>query len=194
MFVGLAVSDDGGESFTRISRAPILERDSVDPFLTASPYVLVENGVWRMWYVSATDWRIRNGEPRHYYHVRYAESRDGIRWDRRGLVCIDFVRPDEHAIARPCVIRDGTVYRMWYSWRGDRYRLGYAESLDGLKWTRLDDEAGLDVSAEGWDSEMVEYPFVFPYRGELLMLYNGNGYGKSGCGVAVCGRRPLNVS
>ncbi len=189
LFVGLAISDDDGESYTRVSQAPILERSAVDPLLTASPYVLIENGLWRMWYVAARDWQMRGGEPRHYYHIRYAESRDGIAWDRRGLVCIDFVHPDEHAIARPCVIHDGDVYRMWYSWRGDRYRIGYAESLDGLKWTRLDDLAGLDVSPNGWDSDMVEYPFVFSSGDELLMLYNGNGYGKTGCGVAACGRR-----
>lgn len=188
LFAGLAVSDDGGESFVRVSQAPILERSAVDPLLTASPYVLVENGVWRMWYVSARDWQVRGGEPRHYYHIRYAESRDGISWDRRGRVCIDFAHPDEHAIARPCVVRDGNVYRMWYSWRGDRYRMGYAESADGLAWTRLDDQAGIDVSPDGWDSEMVEYPFVFQHGDDLLMLYNGNGYGRTGCGVAVCGR------
>jgi len=188
LFAGLAISDDDGRTFRRVSRAPILERNDVDPLLTASPYVLVENGRWRMWYVSATDWRMSNGAPRHYYHVRYAESRDGITWHRRGLVCIDFVHADEHAIARPCVMYDGGVYRMWYSWRGSRYRIGYAESLDGLKWTRLDDEAGIDVSPAGWDSEMVEYPFVLEHRGQLVMLYNGNGYGKTGCGLAVHSR------
>ena len=191
LFAGLAISDDDGQTFRRLSQAPILERNDVDPLLTASPYVIVENGLWRMWYVSATAWRILNGAPRHYYHIRYAESRDGIAWNRRGLVCIDFVHADEHAIARPCVLYDSGVYRMWYSWRGSRYRIGYAESLDGLNWTRLDDEAGIDVSPGGWDSEMVECPFVFEHRGQLLMLYNGNGYGETGCGVAVNSRRPL---
>src|SRR5262245_8316085 len=44
LFVGVAVSDDGGRSFTRLSRAPLLERNDVDPFLTASPYVIIEAG------------------------------------------------------------------------------------------------------------------------------------------------------
>jgi hypothetical protein len=189
LFAGLATSDDDGRTFARVSAAPILERNSVDPFLTASPFVLVESGVWRMWYVSATDWRISNGEPRHYYHIRYAESRNGVEWRRRGRVCIDFAGPDEHAIARPCVIRDGGTYRMWYSYRGARYRIGYAESADGLSWTRMDDLAGIDVSETGWDSEMVEYPLVFEHDGRLLMLYNGNDYGKTGCGLAESDHR-----
>ena len=41
------------------------------------------------------------------------------------------------------------------------------------------------MSAEGWDSEMICYPYVFEHRGRFFMLYNGNGYGKTGFGVAV---------
>jgi len=185
LFAGLAISDDGGRSFRRQSPAPILERNEVDPLLTASPFVLIENGIWRMWYVSAARWRMTAGKPEHDYHIRYAESRNGVDWVRRGIVCIDFAHAGEHAIARPCVIRDGRVYRMWYAWRGTHYRIGYAESADGVVWTRMDDDAGIGVSKDGWDSEMVEYPYVFAHRGRLLMLYNGNGYGKTGCGLAI---------
>src|SRR6185436_268036 len=80
LYVGLAVSDDGGESYRRMSSAPVLERNDIDPFLTASPWVLVEDGLWRMWYVSGVRWTIENGQPKHYYHVKYAESADGVRW------------------------------------------------------------------------------------------------------------------
>jgi len=54
-----------------------------------------------------------------------------------------------------------------------------------LRWKRKDREVGIDVSASGWDSEMIEYPFVFDHKGERYMLYNGNGYGKTGIGLAV---------
>lgn len=181
---GLAISEDGGITFRRVSRGPILNRDDVDPFLTASPCVLVENSVWRMWYVSGTGWRVVNGAPQHWYHIKYAESRDGIRWARRGHVCIDYESPDEYAFARPCVRRDGWVYRMWYAYRGPRYRIGYAESTDGMIWTRRDD-AGLDASGDGWDADMVEYPWVFDWGGREYMLYNGNDYGRTGIGLAV---------
>lgn len=182
-FVGLAVSEDGGVTYQRASPAPILERNSIDPYLTASPCVLVENGTWRMWYVSGTGWKIENEQPQHRYHIKYAESRDGITWQRDGLVCIDYQSADEYAISRPCVIRDGSLYRMWFASRGDSYRICYAESADGLSWTRR--ESGIDVSASGWDSEMVAYPYVFEHEGRYYMLYNGNGYGKTGIGLAV---------
>lgn len=181
---GLAISDDGGATFRRVSRGPILDRNDVDPFLTASPWVLVERGLWRMWYVSGTAWALEGDRPKHRYHVRYAESRDGLHWERRGVVCIDYSGPGEHAIARPCVIKDADLYRMWYSHRGPAYRIGYAESWDGIAWQRKDAAAGIDVSPSGWDSEMVAYPWVFDHAGRRFMLYNGNDYGRTGIGLA----------
>jgi hypothetical protein len=185
---GLAVSDDRGESFEKVSAAPILERSDVDPFLTASPWVIVDDGVWRMWYVSCCRWEMHEGAPRHYYHIRYAESADGIAWKRTGHVAVDFETADEYAFARPCVVKDEDVYRMWYAVRGERYRIGYAESRDGLRWERRDALGGVEPSADGWDSEMVEYPVVFDRGATRCMLYNGNGYGKSGVGLATTRR------
>jgi hypothetical protein len=182
--VGLASSEDGGRTFQRVSQAPLLDRNSVDPYLTASPWVLVENGTWRMWYVSGTGWSETSTGPRHRYHIKYAESPDGRRWDRHGVICIDYHSADEHAFGRPCVIHDGNRYRMWYSYRGSHYRMGYAESDDGIVWRRMDSESVLQVSEAGWDSEMVTYPLVIRHRNRLHMLYNGNGYGRTGIGMA----------
>ena len=185
LFVGLAVSEDGGRTFGRVSAGPVLERSHVDPYLTAAPWVLVEEGRWRMWYVAGSRWEPGDERPRHYYHIRYAESPDGLHWVRHGTICIDYASPTEYAISRPCVIRDGDRYRMWYASRGGAYRIGYAESPDGIRWERRDHEVGIDVSGSGWDSEMVAYPCVFDHAGRRYMLYNGNGYGRTGIGLAV---------
>jgi hypothetical protein len=181
--IGLAIGDEDS-GYQRVSKAPLFDRDGVDPFLTASPWVLIEGDVWRMWYVSGTCWVTKNGRATHRYHIRYAESPDGLQWQRRGVVCIDFKSEDEFAIARPCVIKDRDLYRMWYSYRGNTYRIGYAESLDGISWRRRDDEAGIDVSADGWDAEMIEYPCIVDLGTRRLMLYNGDGYGRTGIGIA----------
>jgi hypothetical protein len=183
--VGCAISSDGGETFERVSEAPVLERSDVDPFLTASPWVLVENGRWRMWYVSGTGWRVIDGEPRHWYHVKYCVSDDGVAWQRSGHVSVDYAGPEEHAFGRPCVVRDGDLYRMWYCSRGRAYRIGYAESANGLDWQRKDSEAGLEPSPTDWDSEMQAYPLVLDSGGKRYLLYNGNGYGETGIGYAV---------
>jgi hypothetical protein len=185
LFAGLAISDDDGATFRRASRAPILPRSDADPFLTASPFVLVEDGRGRMWYVSASEWRPEGETVKHYYDIRHAESVDGVRWRPTGHVCITYAREDEHAFSRPFVLHEGGVYRMWYAVRGARYRLGYAESKDGLSWTRQDERAGLEPAASGFDSEMLCYPWLVDHGGQRYLLYNGNGYGRTGIGLAV---------
>jgi hypothetical protein len=110
---------------------------------------------------------------------------DGVQWDRDGRVSIDFANEAEYAMGRPCVVRDADCYRMWFTVRGSQYRMGYAESADGLTWVRDDRLAGLSPSDSGWDSEMIAYPMVFDHAGRRYLLYNGNGYGLSGIGYAV---------
>ncbi len=184
LMAGMAVSH-GNRPFERLSAAPLLDRKPVDPFLTASPFVSVEDRRWRMWYVSGSDWMATpSGETRHRYHIRYAESDDGREWRRDGRVCIDYADATEYAFARPWVVKDAGMHRMWFAVRGDRYAIGYAESANGLTWARRDAAAGLIPSTAGWDSEMVEYPCVFDHRGSRYLLYNGNDYGRTGVGLA----------
>lgn len=187
--IGLAISEDDGITFKKVSPGPILDRNIVDTILVASPYVLFDSGHYRMWYVSGVKWEKTSLGLKHYYHIRYASSHDGTHWKPTGHVCIDFANEMEYAIARPSILHDNGMYKMWYSYRasqkGDTYRIGYAESEDGLNWIRKDDEAGIDVSREGWDSEMICYPHVFKHQDKIFMVYNGNGYGKTGFGYAV---------
>lgn len=182
--IGLATSNDG-TNFSRYAPGPIVDRSMFEPHFTATPCVLVENEKWLMWYLSCTEWTQTEQGPKHKYHIKYAESADGIHWQRGGHVAIDYADDSEYAISRPCVIHDFDRWRMWYSFRGKEYRIGYAESNDGRVWTRMDSRVGITRSASGWDSEMIEYPFVFDHRGNRYMLYNGNGYGLTGFGLAV---------
>jgi hypothetical protein len=184
-YAGLAIRRTGETAFTRASTAPLLERNAIDPYLTASPWVIHENGVWQMWYVSCCDWQLVADAPRHRYHIRYAESGDGVAWMRDGRVSIDFADDSEYAMGRPCVVRDDDCYRMWFTVRGSRYRLGYAESADGLTWVRDDRLAGLEPSGSGWDSEMIAYPTILDHSDRRYLFYNGNDYGRTGIGYAV---------
>jgi predicted GH43/DUF377 family glycosyl hydrolase len=183
--IGLAVSSDGGKSFKKHSLAPIMARSEYDPCLVTAPCVIRESGVWRMWYISGFRWDWKNGKPQSYYHVKYAESKDGVNWKREGIVCIDHINARETNISRPCVLKEGDLYKMWYSSnQGKGYRIGYAESRDGIKWIRKDEEAGIDLSPSGWDSEAMAFPFVFGHKGKKFMLYNGNDVGRDGFGLA----------
>jgi hypothetical protein len=191
--IGLAISTNGGLTFERFSEGPLFGETYLEPYFTGTSCVLVEEGVWKNWYLSCTGWTKvdERAEPR--YHIKYAESRDGINWDRRGVVAIDYKSDSEAGIVRSSVLKESNVYRMWYSYRGGvdyrtnrktSYRIGYAESKDGISWTRMDDCAGVDVSPQGWDSEMIEYPDVIEHRGTKYMFYNGNKFGESGFGYA----------
>jgi len=195
--LGLAISEDGGITFGRLSHGPILDRTVVDPFFIGAACVHKQADEWKMWYQSTVKWVMHDGHPEPYYHLRYAESRDGVNWERKGLVCIDFKSPEEGGITRPSVVFDGNRYLMWYSYRSgsdyrtnkaNSYRIGYAESWNGVNWIRMDDQAGIDTSAEGWDSTMTAYPCVYSYGDNTYMLYNGNGCGRSGIGYAVLER------
>ncbi|MFY0628626.1 MAG: hypothetical protein JXR07_20175 [Reichenbachiella sp.] len=193
--IGLAISDDGGESFKKYSKGPICDRDLKEPYFNTAPCVIKEDNIWRMWYISCTEWQLIDNYPEPKYHVKYAESKDGIHWEKEGIVCIDYDNQAE-AIGRPSVYLDKkeNKYKMYYSYRlinGYRkikekgYQIGYAESLDGKNWDKLPSPTGLSLSKKGWDSQMMEYCHVFELEGEITMLYNGNNFGETGFGYAV---------
>ena len=189
LFAGLAVSDDNGKNFTKHSRVPILDRTPDEPFSRAAPFVLSENGALKMWYWSCLNWTNDDGFVHYNNVIRYLESKDGATWTGTGDICVAPDLSDDYSIGRPWVIKDSNVYRMWYSIRSTSaktpYRIGYAESPDGLNWRRKDDEAGISTSHSGWDSEMVCYPCVVDAKGKRYMFYNGNRHGSTGFGYAV---------
>jgi len=182
--VGLAVRN-GDRDWRRVSRAPILPRTDEEYLSIGSTAVLREDDRWRMWYTCFRRWGRGPTEPKHVYVIKFAESRDGLHWDRPNRVCIETSSPDEFSIGRPSVLRENGLYHMWFSYRGAEYRIGYAWSENGIDWTRRDDLAGIDVSASGWDSEGICYSHVFRWKDALYMLYCGNHYGRDGLGLAV---------
>ncbi|MEH6632612.1 MAG: hypothetical protein V7776_17485 [Halopseudomonas aestusnigri] len=182
LFGGLATSNDGGETFHRYSHAPIIERSITDPYLNTAPWVVKVSEGYRMYYVSGTEWLHRD-LPR--YHIKIAHSHDGKSWQREGQVCIDFKDDSENALARPYVILDRGIWKMWFGYMGAKYRLGYAESYDGVVWVRRDDLSVINVSQSGFDADMIEYAAVVSHGGRHFMFYNGNYYGSDGIGLAV---------
>ncbi len=184
--IGCADSTDGGTTFEKYTAAPIMQRSACDPCLVTAPFVLNEDGRWRMWYVSGESWTQEAHGLQSHYFVKYAESEDGLIWRRDGRVCLN-LQGDETNIARLWVVPDGGRYRGWYSVGGGRagYRIGYAESADGLEWTRLDERAGIALSADGWDAAAQAYPAVVKHDGRWFMFYNGNAFGRDGIGLAI---------
>ena len=135
-----------------------------------------------MWYVSGEGW-INKDLPK--YNIKYAYSRDGVNWVREGHIAIQ-LEQNETALARPNVIKNDNGYEMFFSFKDPNigYRIGHATSTDGVNWQR-NNSSCLDVSKKGWDSEMVQYSCIFEHNKTRFMLYNGNGYGKTGIGYAI---------
>jgi predicted GH43/DUF377 family glycosyl hydrolase len=181
--IGLAIEDHKDGIFRKFSNVPILDRSKIDPYSLSYPWVIKEKNTWKMWYGSNLSWSREKYNMSHV--IKYAECDDGIHWSCDGHISINFKDKSEYALARPCVISENELYRMWYSYRGDTYRIGYAQSHDGRNWQRLDNQVGIDVSSSGWDSEMICYATVFEHASQYYMLYCGNGYGKSGFGLAI---------
>jgi len=180
--IGLAISAGPGREFVRYSEAPVMDRSAEDPFSLSYPCVRLDNGLWRMWYGSNLAWGPEQADMAHV--LKYAESSDGVHWTREPGAAVGFQAANEYALSKPCIIRENGRYHMWYSYRGHAYRIGYAESADGRNWLRRDHEAGISVSDSGWDSDSIEYPFVFDHGRRRYMLYNGNRYGLTGFGIA----------
>jgi hypothetical protein len=166
---------------------PFMSSDATDPISLSYPWVeRYAANQYRMWYGSTLTWDAGNGEMIHCFHG--ATSENGHVWHKTGLA-IPYELNKAQAFSRPTLLRsDSGLHEMWFSYRsgtGESYRVGYAHSTDGVEWVLDVAKAGITVSAEGWDSEMIEYPFVFRHKGAEYMLYNGNGNGMTGFGLAV---------
>ncbi len=173
----------------RVFTGPILDRSPFDPCFVASSWIIKIKEKYIMYYLSCFDWREVNNKLRHYYHIKLAESDDGLTWKPMNKVAIDLKYSNEYAISTPRVLYENNIYKMWYSYRGgifsENYRIGYAESLNGFDWIRKDETINFINNHQDWDSEMQCYPCIFDYGDNRYMLYNGNEYGKTGFGIAV---------
>jgi len=190
--VGLAVSQDGGKTFKKISEGPIITVNHIEPYFSGTSFVLREEGIFKMWYLSCIKWEVFNKKPEPIYDLKFATSIDGVNWNQTGLVAIP-LEEDEGGLVSASVVKEKGVYKMWFGKRKKQdyrnniqnsYRIGYAESVDGVTWIRKDSLCGIEVSNDGWDSEMISYPNVIKCNNKLMMFYNGNGFGKTGFGYA----------
>ncbi len=190
--IGLAKSTDNGDTFKRFGRGSIIGSTNTEPFLQAGCSSIMNlNGVWHLWYTSGIKWIQTDHKPESVYQIMHATSKDGINWEREGVPVISPVIKDE-AQASPSVIFHNNKYHMVFSYRHSTdfrnkergYRIGYAWSEDLKNWHRDDVMANINVSDDGWDSEMVCYPHLSKIGNDVYLFYCGNDFGKFGFGVA----------
>ncbi|MBE7419308.1 MAG: glycosylase [Ideonella sp.] len=201
--IGVAVSNDGGCTFTKLGRGPVLPYSPDEPFVLSGPKIRRYGNRWFLWYIAGRKWKRFDGRVEPVYKIRMASSDDGIRWERLNRDLIPSRIEEDEAQASPDVHFANGRYHMFFCYRhstGFRsrergYRIGYAWSTNLTDWERDDARAGIAVSEQGWDSEMVSYPHVFEVDGATYLAYLGNQVGRDGFGLALLegatGRGPL---
>jgi hypothetical protein len=140
-----------------------------------------------------------------HWRIGLATSTDGVNFTRvqgteKGGAILDNGAPgafDSFLTYRPSVLKDGAVWRMWYNGSekpfkdchvlpagpaqlaNDR-RIGYAESADGVHWTKAYDGEGpggsvLPLGGQGTiDAQQVGYVFVLKDGAQYKMYYSAN--------------------
>ena len=190
--IGRAVSRDNGVTFEKHGRGPTLGAGLHEPFVISGPKIRRFGDRWHLFYIAGTKWLPTEGRPEPVYRIRMATSVDGITWKRHGSELIPIRLEKDECQASPDVIFANGKYHMFFCYRyslGYRgrergYRIGYASSTNLIDWHRDDARAGIDVSDEGWDSEMLSYPHVFELDRAIYMMYLGNQVGRHGFGLA----------
>lgn len=187
LMTGLAVSDDGLR-WERHQSTAILDRSPGEELFRCGPFVAIESGRYRMWYIAGNTWTRVGDKELPIYELRHLESTDGITWGSRGTRSLQIEGPDEHGFGRPWVRATADGYEMFFSVRRrsvGAYRLGYARSRDGIAWARADGELGLDVSPGSFDSDMICYAVPLVIDDREYCFYNGNDFGRDGIAVAT---------
>lgn len=191
--IGMAVSNDGGSSFEKCGNGPVLSSSPYEPFIISGPKIRKYNGKYYLFYIAGSEWVEKDSSTEPVYKIRMAISDDGVNWEKYNENLIEDKLHKYEAQASPDVFYKEGYYHMFFCYRDSHnfrtesskaYRIGYAYSKDLLSWTRRDDLAGIDVSIEGFDSDMVAYPHVFEVENKIYMFYLGNEVGRYGFGMA----------
>lgn len=188
ILTGLARSDDGGKTFSKISRSPIMDRSDKELYFRCGNHVLVENGIFKSWYIAGSDWCDLDGKRAPVYNMHYSESVDGIEWAEAGTPSLTIDPAREHGFSRPSVMRTQSGdFEMFYSIRSlsRGYIFGYATSDDGIVWNRRDGELQFIRSASEKDTDTQCYPAIVSVGGQRYMFYNGDNYGERGLSIAI---------
>jgi hypothetical protein len=191
--IGAAISRDGGRTFGKLGKGPVLSYSPDEPFVLSGPKIRRFGDRFHLFYIAGRKWKLVDGRAEPVYKIRSATSDDGLIWEKLGRDLIPSRIEDDEAQASPDVFFANGVYHMFFCYRHSThyrnttrgYRIGYAQSTNLVDWIRDDDKVGIDVSDQGWDSEMVSYPHVFELDGGTYLAYLGNQVGREGFGLAV---------
>jgi hypothetical protein len=178
--IGLAVSEDDGQTFKRIVDRPVLSRNPLDPYSLSYPYVGNPVDGWQMLYGSHRGAGKTQEDMRH--SITYATSTDGLNWQPTGRDLVK-LQEGEFALTRPWLFAHSGSDFMLFSIRRERYTIGLAQRVGGFQWKRVSADL-FGASNFEWDNEATCYASHIRVRQHDLIFYCGNGYGRTGFGIA----------
>lgn len=164
----------------RESKAPVFDRSPVDPTSLGYPFWFSFPSGQKLFYCSYERYGVPPLGQSYSYRVKFADGPDLSRGDPI-LPHLDGCQ----AQSRPSVVKYRDMYRMFIAVKGQHYRIHSAESRDGTSWKWSGDEWSLWPSGMAGETLETAYPYVLEHRRRLIMLYNGDGHGATGVGVAV---------
>ena len=134
--------------------------------------ILREGTVWKIWFTS----QYRPGKPDGTSRIFYAESGDGLVWNRHPRpVLIPSLPWEKAAVMCPHVTAEDGRYRMWYS-GGEQYEpdaIGYAESGDGIHWHKREEPVFTADPMTESERHKVTACHVVKISGWYVMFYIG---------------------
>ena len=187
-FSGLAISNDGGNTFKRVSQAPVIDRADEGLYTRAGLSTIYEDGIFKCCYSVGSGWYYIAGKERPIYDVNYIESEDGIHFKNQGVKAISVDLSVEHGLGRPQIVKlFGDTYCFYTRRTLDfKYFIGVSKQKENKEWERIDD--WLNTIEHGkpgeFDEEMIYFPSVLDTGKHVFLFYTGNGYGKDGIGFA----------
>ena len=182
LFMGLAVSDDGGLRFRRLSRLPSLLPMAGEEFFRTAGHVYRSDLGWGMLYIGGGKFFTNAaGKRLPLYSLRHAVSSDGLNWSGPST---ELLSPDpergEIGFGRPVLWHDEGRPVIVLSVRTE---IGYVLASKG------EDEAGwatvLEKSDAEWDAEMTCFGAPCSVGNNEYLFYNGNRFGFTGFGAAT---------
>lgn len=169
--IGYATSPDG-IAWTPCCSSPVIDLGppgAFDDWHAYFPTVIKDGSLYKMWYTG-------DAFGRHY--LGYATSPDGINWTKYpggqfGGSILDWQAEgwDRYAQATS-IMKDGSVYKMWFGELGASGGIGYATSTDGINWTIVGQVLAIGASGtfEEW---RIYWPSVVRNGAQYTMLYAG---------------------
>lgn len=189
--LGLAISEDGGLTWKKFSKGPVFGTSYKEPGFIGAAEVKIIGDKWIMFYLSCREWIEFEGFLEPIYDIKVAESLDGVDWEPLDKTAIS-LNYDEGGITSPRIRKLNLGYEMIFCVRKKKdyrtksvnsYRIKSAFSQDLLNWQRLEGTI-IPTSNIGFDDFMTCYPFYFNTNNNEYLLYNGNGFGGTGIGLA----------